>query len=141
MLLDFAGIQWLAVVVATVAAFAIGMIWYSPIMFGKAWMAAIGKTDAEMKEMQKSAGPGYVLAPVGSFVAALVLALVFKAAGIDAVGDAIVAAIVLSIGLQIANMAVGGIFEGRKTALTMINGLNALVILVAQAVIIAVWPA
>jgi len=63
MLLDFAGIQWLTVVVAAVAAFIIGALWYS-VLFAKPWVAAMGKTEAELKELQKSAVPDYVLAVV-----------------------------------------------------------------------------
>ena len=39
----FANINWLAVFVAALVAFPIGMIWYGPL-FRKAWMAATGVT-------------------------------------------------------------------------------------------------
>ncbi len=38
-----AGITWLAVIVAALASFPLGMLWYGPL-FGKAWMAASGVT-------------------------------------------------------------------------------------------------
>ena len=31
-------VNWIAVVVAGVSAFALGGVWYSPALFGKAWM-------------------------------------------------------------------------------------------------------
>ena len=40
-----AGINWLAVVVATVIAFAVGATWYSKALFGKAWMEEVGLTE------------------------------------------------------------------------------------------------
>ena len=36
--MDFASINWLAVLVAGISAFVVGGIWYSPGLFGKAWM-------------------------------------------------------------------------------------------------------
>ena len=40
----FFAINWLAVLVATVSAFALGGLWYGPI-FGKPWMALTGVTE------------------------------------------------------------------------------------------------
>ncbi len=42
-------IPWLAVVVATVAAFAVGFLWYGPL-FGKTWSNLIGMTDEKRKK-------------------------------------------------------------------------------------------
>jgi len=39
------GINWLAVVVATVAAFMLGGLWYSKALFGNAWMQEVGLTE------------------------------------------------------------------------------------------------
>ena len=41
-------IHWLAVIAAAVAAFMVGGIWYS-VLFGKAWMAARGVTEEQVK--------------------------------------------------------------------------------------------
>ena len=131
MLIDFGGIPWLGVIVATVASVVIGMLWYARFLFGNAWMAALGRTEAEMTELQKSMGPGYVVAIVGAFLSSLAMAMVLGALGDPGVGDAIISAIVLSVALQVAMMATGNIFAGAKPRLTIINGLNAVVILVA----------
>ena len=42
----FAGINYIAVVVAAVAGFAVGMAWYG--VLGTRWMAALGKSKAEL---------------------------------------------------------------------------------------------
>ena len=43
---------FIAVIVATIVSFVVGGIWYGPA-FGKAWMAALGKTEADMDAMRK----------------------------------------------------------------------------------------
>ena len=38
----------IAIVVAAVAGMVIGALWYSPLLFGNAWLKAIGKTEDEL---------------------------------------------------------------------------------------------
>lgn len=43
---DFpAGINWLAVIASTIAAFALGGLWYSKSLFGLKWMQEVGLTE------------------------------------------------------------------------------------------------
>lgn len=54
----------LSILIATIVAFVVGMIWYSPIMFGKIWMKinnAEHLTEKEIKAMQKKMMPMYML--------------------------------------------------------------------------------
>ena len=68
--MHFEAINWLAVIVATISAFALGALWYSPMLFGKAWMAANGFSEEGLAE-------GFNPAKVYgiSFVFTLVMAL------------------------------------------------------------------
>lgn len=58
----FAHIHWLAVVVAAIAGFPIGALWYGPI-FGRTWMAHTGVTKelAQQVNMVKIYGTTLVL--------------------------------------------------------------------------------
>ncbi|HVE75608.1 MAG TPA: DUF1761 domain-containing protein, partial [Actinomycetota bacterium] len=40
-------VNWLAVLVATVAAMVLGFLWYGPV-FGRIWLAGMGKTQEQM---------------------------------------------------------------------------------------------
>lgn len=70
--MDLSAVSWLAVVVATVAAFGLGALWYGPL-FGKPWQRLSGLSDEAI------AGANmpliYGLAFVLQFVAVTVLAL------------------------------------------------------------------
>lgn len=46
-------INWLAVVVAALLGFVIGGLWYSPILFGRAWMSASGVTEDQVNAGNK----------------------------------------------------------------------------------------
>ena len=45
--MDISQLNWLAILVATVAAFALGGVWYGPV-FGKAWQRLVGISDEDI---------------------------------------------------------------------------------------------
>ena len=78
------GVNLLAVLAAAVATMLIGGLWYSPLMFARPWMIAMGldpDDKAKIAEMQKSAGKLYTLAFLASLVSAFVLAKLFGGQG------------------------------------------------------------
>ena len=66
-------INYLAVVVATVATFLGGGLWYSPILFGRAWQREVGLSDHQLAAGSKIRIFGATL--LLGLVAALVFAL------------------------------------------------------------------
>jgi len=63
------GVNPVGVLMAAVATFVIGMIWYSPLLFAKPWMALNGYTPDKMAELKAGAPRAYGI----SFLAYLVL--------------------------------------------------------------------
>ncbi|HSX57958.1 MAG TPA: DUF1761 domain-containing protein [Candidatus Saccharimonadales bacterium] len=61
-------VNYLAVLVAAIAAMIVGFVYYSPYVMGKPWMKERGYTPEKLKGMQKEMGKWYAL----SFVAALI---------------------------------------------------------------------
>lgn len=59
-------INYLAVLVSTVAIFALGALWYSQALFSKRWVALMGKSDEEMKAAAASSPMPLLL--LGAFV-------------------------------------------------------------------------
>jgi hypothetical protein len=45
----FAQINWLSVIVSALAAFAVGSLWYSPVLFGKTWQVLAKLSDEDIK--------------------------------------------------------------------------------------------
>jgi len=60
---SLAGINWLAVVVATVIAFVFGGLWYSKALFGSAWLEEVGLTEEAVNgaNMPRTFGGTFVL--------------------------------------------------------------------------------
>lgn len=67
-----AAINWIAVVVAAVATFVLGGLWYGPL-FGQRWMAASGVSEEEVA--QGNPARTFSISFVLQFVAAAVLAM------------------------------------------------------------------
>jgi len=44
-----AGVNWLAVIAATITAFILGALWYSKALFGVAWMQEVGLTEEAVR--------------------------------------------------------------------------------------------
>jgi hypothetical protein len=118
--MDMSTINWLAVVVAAVAMWVLGALWYSPALFAKPWMKACGFTEAHMK--QKANLP---LMFVTSFVLGLLMAvnLAFYLNAPTTTG-AFGAAAGAAAGIGWVALAIGmsAMFEKRPFAYVLING-------------------
>jgi hypothetical protein len=72
--MHFHSVNWLAVLVAALAGFIVGSLWYGPL-FQKPWMAATGMTKEKgaQASMPLIFGGAYVLNVLGAFGIAVVL--------------------------------------------------------------------
>jgi hypothetical protein len=70
-------INYIALLVASLAQFALGALWYSPLMFGKWWMEIMEATHfskEELQKLQKEMTPFYALQLLLTLVTTWVLA-------------------------------------------------------------------
>ena len=49
-------INYLGVLASAIMIFAIGALWYSPMLFGRLWVTAHGYTPEKIAEMRKGMG-------------------------------------------------------------------------------------
>src|SRR5258708_34989870 len=77
-------INYLALLVATIVKVVIGMLWYSPLLFGRAWMRLVGCEPEEMKSRMPKA---MVVDLVATFVLAFVLVHAVHYAGATGAGQ------------------------------------------------------
>jgi Protein of unknown function (DUF1761) len=67
-------VNYLAVLVAAVVMFALGGLWYSPVLFAKRWIALQGRTEEQ--ERAQAAAANMPLMYVSAFVCSLITAIV-----------------------------------------------------------------
>lgn len=70
--MEMEAINWLAVIAASLIAFAIGFVWYGPL-FGKPWMASAGLSEEDVKNgnMGKIFGFSFLFQLVMAFCLAM----------------------------------------------------------------------
>jgi len=91
-------IIWLKILVLAVVWFGIGAIWYSPWCLGKAWMAALDKTHAEIEaERGPNKGP-LMIAALVSLIQTAILGFVIGHLKIDSVFMAAVTGFLMAAG-------------------------------------------
>ena len=68
-------VNYLAIVAAGIAAFVLGGLWYSPVLFGKTWQREVGLSDEALKRgnMAQIFGTALILSLIAAFVFALFL--------------------------------------------------------------------
>jgi hypothetical protein len=116
-------LNWPAVLVAALAYFAIGAVWYAPPVFGKAWMAAGGMA---MPEAGSRPSPAIYLTPlVGSVLSAVALGMLAKATGTDSLEEGIALGLVVAVGFAVAISFVTAQFESEKPKPMVWGAVNA----------------
>jgi hypothetical protein len=131
-----------AVLGSAAATMVLGFLWYSPVLFAKPWMVAMGydpEDKAKIAEMQKSAGPMYGVSFLASMLSAFVLGkLIFHLAistplyGMK-VGFAVWLAFVMTVQLT------DKLFGNRPLKLFLINTGYQLVCYLAMGAILGKW--
>lgn len=129
-------INFLAVLVAALSTFVIGGLWYSPLLFGRAWMRENKFTDADVQGFSKPRSFG------GSAVLALVMAAnlaMFLAEEKTTVTWGITAGALAGVGWVAAAIGVIGLFENRSWTYLGINAGYQIVAFVVMGAILGAW--
>ncbi|MCX7361209.1 MAG: DUF1761 domain-containing protein [Alphaproteobacteria bacterium] len=126
----FAGINYLAVVIAAVGAFAWGAAYYMTL--SRQWLAAVGRVE-----------PNKLPAPfIISFVALLVMGTVLAGSvghlgpGQVTVKNGIVSGLFMWVGFVATTVFVNNAYPGRKVMLSILDSIHWLGVLVIQGAII-----
>jgi hypothetical protein len=109
---DLGSLNWLAVIVGAVVYFAIGAVWFTPQLFGKPWMAAIGWDESRPRPEMNPIS--YVGPAVFYLVSAIATGLLAKATGTDTLAEGIVLGLVVGIGYALVVTATDAVFDPNK---------------------------
>ena len=141
--MSFEGIgelNWLAVIVGALLYFALGALWYSPMLFGRRWQRSIG-WDPEQRPPEMKATT-YAVPLVANLVMAVAVGLLAAATGSDTIGEGLVLGLVVGIGLSLMHTMVDATFDPNKPEPWVwfaINGGYHAAGLIIVAVIVSAW--
>ncbi|MFD5276663.1 DUF1761 domain-containing protein [Pseudarthrobacter sp. NPDC058362] len=119
-LTDVSQINWLAVLLAFVASLAVGFVWYMPAVLGNRWMAAIGKTEDDLKNISGGAGL-WLPMMLASALTAILLAVLMGALGLDNAFGGAVFGLTMGLVFRAGGHVIHNGFAGRPAAVTLID--------------------
>lgn len=134
-MITLSGLNWLAIIVAVVAFFGLGAVWYQPRVMGRKWMEAAGVEPPD-------AGPNpmvFVGVLVAYFIMAVVLAMIARGIGASSFGDGLALGLATGVAFVAAQAWVNVTFERRSKNLVLVNGGIGIIGHVVMAVIVTLW--
>ena len=135
-------LNYLAVFVAAIATMVIGFLWYSPLLFAKAWTREMGydmNDKAKMEEMKKSAGPAYAGSFVASLISAFTLALILHGLHAQGMHFGLMVGFHVWLGFVATVQFTGALFMKQGMKLFAINTGYQLVCYLAMSAILTAW--
>ncbi|MBX9942679.1 MAG: DUF1761 domain-containing protein [Reyranella sp.] len=137
--MNFAGMNILAIVVAAVAGFAFGSVYYMAL--SGPWLKAVEKTKEELMPSGKPKPGPFIVSIVALLVMAWVLAGTMGHLGPGQVTlrNGVISGFFIFIGFVATTLAVNNAFGGRRPMLTAIDGGHWLGVLLLQGAIIGAF--
>jgi uncharacterized membrane protein len=129
----------LALLAAAVVAWLIGALWYSPVMFAKAWVKAHGYTPEQVAAMQVMQGKVIVATLVAMILMAAVLQVFLRHLGADSLGGGMGWAFHAWLGFALPLGFIAHLYSQKRIAAWMIDLGYQLVYLLAMGAILGAW--
>jgi hypothetical protein len=129
-----------SIIVATIIAYVIGALWYSPLLFGKEWMRLKNMSEKDItEESKRGMWKLYIIQLVTTLVLFCVLGFIVTATGSLTAGDGLFLAFLVWLGFSLMP-AIGDILWNKTPIkLVLINEVCTLVSWLIGGAIIGGW--
>lgn len=135
-IINFGGFNWWAVLVATVVGFALGALWYSPVLFSKPWMKLQGFKEDDLRK-------GWITAMIVTFITTFLTAFVLEAVivtwHLTYWGHAFPISILLGLFLYAGNQLSDFLYSRRPMKLFWIVSMYRFVMILLMSIILILW--
>ncbi len=138
-MLDFR-VSWLPLLVLSLANFALSWLWYSPLLFAKPWMKALGlEGKREMSEAEKKLMPLLFLNGIAASVLVVYgMMVLVNSTGAAGFPQGVLVGLAVWAGFALTH-SMNTLWEGRKIIVLVINNGLFLLTYAAYGGILAVW--
>lgn len=126
----------LAIVAVVILDMVIGMLWYSPFVFGEAWHSLQG---LDMAQMQEGRGMVYGVSLLGNIAKVVCLALLLRWVGAETWRDGVKIGLLAWLGFVVTIHMGSTLYAGRSMEVLFINMGFHLVVFSAAGAILASW--
>lgn len=131
----FSQVNILAVLVSSVVYFLLGAAWYSPMLFAKPWMNAIG-----LKAEDLQASPiNYISTFIAILITVYVLGIFIVLTDAGSLLSGAFVGAVAGIGFVLTSCGINSIYDGRPVKLVLITSGYHILGLTVSGIIIGIW--
>ena len=131
-------LNWWAVLVSLGVIMVIGSLWYANFLFGKPWIAAVGKTRIELQQGRSMLWL-IVTTLFWSSLLVFAIAILEQFMIIGGWQDGLLLGLLLGFGIAVASGNMHALLENRFNSLVWITSGHNLLVCVVPAIILAVW--
>lgn len=136
-MLEFEGLNYIAIIVGWIISCIIGAYWYSPAGFAKQWAKLTGV------DIMKIPGPEatriLISVVISSLLQVFVLGLVLNSLGVASVVEGLLAGLVLWFGFTAATTVGVTLYQRLSWKFIFLNSAYFLVVMLINSVILSVW--
>ena len=126
-----------AIIVCIASNMIIGALWYSPVLFGNAWLKLINKKPEDISK--SDANKSMVLSIIPAILSILFLYLILSIISTSTLIDSLIIGCIISVGFVGMSALNLVFFENRSFRLTLLNVGYTFVSLNVAAVILTLW--
>ena len=134
--MSFEGISIIAVIVAAIAAFGVGAVWYAAL-FSKQWLAATGKTEADIRASDSIVS--YAVSILSNLIMAIMLSALMHNLGVVTIGGGLLTGFLVWLGFVMTTMSVNNAFGRQNPILLFIDGGHWLAVLLVIGLVIGIF--
>ncbi len=110
-MLSFDFQEVLGILFSILASIIIGAFWYSPLMFGPAWMRGVGLTEQKIQSMSTTPAQAIIIAIMLGALFALLMNILFTWIGVRTIAQGSVLAMLCCMTFYVAPALVHAVFE------------------------------
>ena len=132
-------LNYWAIIAGALVYYAGGALWYSPVLFGKAWMTANGLTEEKIKETQKNAWKSYLTALISALIISYGLARIEGYLNVTTLIGGLHTGFWAWLSFVLTTSATNNSFSGRPVKLLLIDNGYHLYGFLVIGIIVAVW--
>jgi hypothetical protein len=135
-IINFGAFNWWSVLVAAIVGYALGALWYSPVLFGNKWMKLEGHKEEDLKDGWMKA---MIVTFITTFLTAFVLEAVIATWGLTDWSHAIPISVLFGLFLYAGNQLSDFLYSRRPMKLFWIVAMYRFVMILVMSIILILW--
>jgi hypothetical protein len=132
-------INYLAVIVGAAATLLIGLVWYSPSVFGRVWIRAFGYTEERVNLIRQTAGRAYTVWVLCYLAMALVFDILLSHAGVRTAGGGMWLGFLVWLGFNFTVNLAGSMFSEKSITAFLVDAGFQLIFLLIMGAVLGAW--